>query len=184
MRITFDQSKAKFNESLEHFKNNLSSLRVGRGSLNMIEGIRAEVYGQAMPINQIASINMVDATLITLNVWDKNNISAVIKAIQSSDLGINPSQDGDNIRLPIPPLTEERRMEYIKLLHNKAEEARVSIRQIRKDVFDTIEEDKKKALYGEDEMLRMEKEVQKMVEDINNNIEEIVKDKEKELMQV
>lgn len=184
MRIAFNQAKDKFNESIERFKGNLSALRVGRGSLQMIESIRADVYGQTMPLNQIASINMVDATLITLSPWDKNNVSSIIKALQASDLGINPTQDGDNIRLPIPPLTEERRMEYIKLLHTKAEEAKVVIRQIRKDLFDTIEEDKKKSLYGEDEMLRMQKEVQKMVEESNSMVEDTVKEKEKELLQV
>ena len=184
MRITFNQAKIKFNESVDHFKSNLSALRVGRGSLQMIEGIRADVYGQSMPLNQLASINMVDPTLITLSAWDKNNIPSIIKAIQASDLGINPSQDGDTIRLPIPPLTEERRLEYIKVLHTKAEDAKVVIRQIRKDLFDTIEEDKNKSLYGEDEMVRMEKEVQKMVEETNEIVEKIVKEKEKELLQV
>jgi ribosome recycling factor len=184
MRIAFNQADSKFNEVVEHYKNNLGSLRVGRGSLQMIEAMRAEVYGQSMPLNQIASISMVDPTLITVSPWDKNNVSAIIKAVQSSDLGINPNQDGDTIKLPIPPLTEERRVEYVKVLHTKAEEARVAIRQIRKELMETIEEDKKNAVIGEDEMLRLEKEVQKKVDHANQTVDQIAKDKEKELMQV
>ena len=109
MRITFSQSDAKFYEALEFFKNQLGALRVGRGSLQMIEAIRAEVYGQAMPLNQIAAINMVDASLITVTPWDKNNIQAIVKAVQIANMGINPAVDSDTVRLPIPPLTEERR---------------------------------------------------------------------------
>jgi len=120
MRIPFSEADVKFDEATEHFKNNLSSLRVGRGAMQMIEGIRAEVYGQSMPLNQIAGIAMVDPTLITISPWDKNNIPAIIKAVQASELGINPNQDKDIIKLPIPPLTEERRLEFVKVLHTKA----------------------------------------------------------------
>jgi ribosome recycling factor len=184
MRITFAQSDAKFKESLEYFKNQLGALRVGRGSLQMIESVRAEVYGQAMPLNQIAGVNMVDASLITVTPWDKNNIQAIVKAVQSSNLGINPAVDGDTVRLPIPPLTEERRKEYIKLLNTKTEDAKVAVRQIRKDLMETIEEDKKQGAIGEDEMNRLEKEVQKKVDQANQEIEKTSKDKERDLLQV
>lgn len=184
MRITFAQSDAKFKEAFDFYKNQLGALRVGRGSLQMIETIRAEVYGQAMPLNQIAGINMVDATLITVTPWDKNNILPIVKAVQSANLGINPAVDGDTVRLPIPPLTEERRREYIKLLNTKTEEAKVAVRQIRKDLMETIEADKKQGLMGEDEMKRLEKEVQKKVDAANQDIEKISRDKEKDLLQV
>jgi len=184
MRIPFSEADVKFDEATEHFKNNLSSLRVGRGAMQMIEGIRAEVYGQSMPLNQIAGIAMVDPTLITISPWDKNNIPAIIKAVQASELGINPNQDKDIIKLPIPPLTEERRLEFVKVLHTKAEEAKVVIRQIRKDLMETIVDDKKQGLIGEDEMVRLQKEVQKKVDSANQLIEKTVKEKEKELMSV
>ena len=184
MRIQIGEADSKFSESIEFFKNNLGALRVGRGTLQMIESIKVEVYGQSMPINQIANMSMVDPTLVVVTPWDKNNIQSIVKAVQTSNLGINPHQDGDGVKLPIPPLTEERRMEYVKLLHEKTEEAKVSIRQIRKDLMDTIEDDKKNGLYGEDEMNRLEKEVQKKVDNVNSQVETISKDKEKELMQV
>lgn len=184
MRIPFKDADSKFHEALEHFKSQLTSLRVGRGSLQMIETIRAEVYGQAMPLNQIAGVNMVDATLITVTPWDKNNIQPIVKAVQASNLGINPAVDGDTVKLPIPQLTEERRLEYIKLLRDQIEAERVVVRQIRKDLMTTIDEDKKAGLMGEDEMLRLEKEVQKKVDAANLEIEKMGKEKEKELMQV
>lgn len=184
MRITFAQSDAKFQEALEFFKNQLGALRVGRGSLQMIESIRAEVYGQAMPLNQIAAINMVDASLITVIPWDKNNIQAIVKAVQAANLGINPAVDSDTVRLPVPPLTEERRKEYIKLLNTRSEEAKVAVRQIRKELMETVEDDKKQGLMGEDEMDRLEKEIQKKVDNANQEIEKFAKEKEKDLMQV
>ena len=184
MRITFVQSDAKFKESIEFFKSQFGSLRVGRGSLQMIEALRADVYGQAMPLNQIAGINMSDATLITVTPWDKGNLQAIVKAVQASNLGINPAVDGDTVRLPIPPLTEERRKEYIKLLNTKTEEAKVAIRQIRKDVMETIAEDGKQGLYGEDEQSRLEKDLQKKVDAANLEVEKLAKEKERDLLQV
>jgi ribosome recycling factor len=184
MSITFAQSDAKFHEATDFFKSHMQGLRVGRGSLQMVETIRAEVYGQSMPINQIAGINMVDSSLITVTPWDKSNLQAIVKAVQASNLGINPSIDGDTVRLPIPPLTEERRKEYIKLLGVKTEEAKVVVRQIRKELMESIELDKKNAKFGEDEMNRLEKEVQKKVDNANLEIEKMSKEKEKELLQV
>jgi ribosome recycling factor len=184
MKIPFNQADLKFDAAVDYFKNSLGVLRVGRGSLQMIENVRAEVYGQSMPINQLANISLVDASLITISPWDKNNVIPIIKAIQASDIGINPNQDGDSIRLPIPPLTEERRLEFIKILHTKTEEAKIAIRQIRKDIIDTIESEKKDAVIGEDEMERLEKELQKKVDDVNHQLSLISQEKEKELMQV
>jgi ribosome recycling factor len=184
MRIPFKDADTKFHEALEHLTSQLSSLRVGRGSLQMIETIRADVYGQSMPLNQIAGVNMVDATLITVTPWDKNNVQPIVKAVQTANLGINPAVDGDTIKLPIPPLTEERRLEHIKMLHEQMESEKVIIRQIRKDLMSTIEEDKKAGVMGEDEMLRLEKEVQKKVDAANLEIEKIAKEKEKDLMQI
>lgn len=184
MKLPFSQSDSKFQEAIGFFKNQLSSMRVGRGSLQLIEAIRAEVYGQSMPLNQIASVNMIDSSLVTVTPWDKSNLQAIVKAVQASNMGINPAIDSDSVRLPIPPLTEERRKEYIKILHTKSEEAKVTVRQIRKDLMETIEEDKKNGLMGEDEMTRLEKEVQKKVDATNQEIEKMAQEKEKDLMQV
>lgn len=185
MKIQFAQVDQKFAESLSFFKNELQSLRVGgRGSLQLIEAIKAEVYGQNMPIKQIANITMVDASLILVAPWDKSNMQSIVKAVQQSNLGINPLIDGDSVKLPIPPMTEERRKEYIKTVYQKLEEAKISIRQIRKEVLDTIAEDKKNSLITEDDEKRMEKELQNKVDKINQELEKLSKEKEVELSQV
>mgnify|MGYP002348113472 FL=1 len=137
-----------------------------------------------MPLNQIAGINMVDASLITVTPWDKSNLQAIVKAVQSSNLGINPSIDSDIVRLPIPPLTEERRIEYIKLLNTKTEEAKIVVRQVRKEINETIEDDKKQGVIGEDEMNRLQKELQKKVDATNQEIVKMAEEKEQDLMQV
>lgn len=184
MKIAFSQSDEKLKEAVDFYKNQLGALRVGRGSLQMVESLRAEVYGQSMPLNQIAGINMVDATLITVTPWDKSNLQAIVKAVQSSNLGINPTIDSDIVRLPIPPLTEERRKEYIKILNTKTEEAKIVVRQIRKEVNEAVEEDKKQGLIGEDEMNRLQKELQKKVDAANQEIAKLATEKEQDLLQV
>lgn len=184
MKITFDQADDKLKEALDFFKNQLVALRVGRGSLQMVESIRAEVYGQAMPLNQIAGINMVDASLITVTPWDKTNLQAIVKAVQASNLGINPTIDGDIVRLPIPPLTEERRKEFIKLLNSKAEDAKIVVRQVRKEVNESVEDDKKQGSIGEDEMKRLQKDLQKKVDATNQEIIDLASEKERDLLQV
>ncbi len=184
MKISFQEADQKLKDSVIFFKNQIGALRVGRGSLQMIESIRADVYGQSMPLNQIANINMMDATLVTVAPWDKNNIQAIVKAVQTSNLGINPSIDQDLVKLPIPPLTEERRKEYLKIANSKEEEAKIAVRQIRKDIIDSIEQDKKDGNIGEDEEKRMEKELQKKIDATNSEIELIIEEKQKELMAV
>jgi len=184
MKILFQNTDTKFHDVIDFYKNQISSLRVGRGSLQLIEAIRAEVYGQSMPLNQIANITMVDATLVIVSPWDKNNVQPIVKAVQVSNLGINPSIDQDKVKLPIPPLNEERRKEYLKLLNSKTEDAKHAVRDIRKDIIDTIDEDKKKGLIGEDEQTRMEKDLQKKVNNTNIEIHRINSEKENELMMV
>jgi ribosome recycling factor len=184
MKIPFEQADLKFNDTLEHLKSEMSAFRIGRGSLSMIEQIKAEVYGQLMPVNQIAAVNMVDSSLVTISPWDKNNLQSIVKAIQISNLGINPTIDQNLVRLPIPPLTEERRKEYIKLMHQKLEDAKLTVRQIRKDIIDDLEEKKKAGDMGEDDFDRKEKDLQKKVENTNLKIEQLGKEKEKEILQV
>jgi ribosome recycling factor len=127
---------------------------------------------------------MIDATLIVVTHWDKTNVQPIVKAVQVSNLGINPSVDQDKIKLPIPPLTEERRKEYLKLLNSETEEAKHSIRDIRKGVMDAIDEDKKEGNIGEDDHSRMAKDLQKKVDNANIEIEKLSTEKEKELMVV
>lgn len=184
MRIPFPEADKKFAECLDFFKKELQGFRVGRGSLQLIEAINCEVYGQFMPVKQLANINMADATLVTIAPWDKNNLQSILKAVQAANMGINPVIDGDIVRLPIPPMTEERRKEYIKALHEKLEATKITIRQIRKDILTGLEDDKKSGVLPEDDFTRMEKDLQHKVDNSNQSAERIAKDKEAELMQV
>src|SRR3989344_3491036 len=184
MKITFPESQSKLNEAAVFFQKELTALRVGRGSLQLIEGIQAEVYGQNMPLNQIANVSMVDASLVVVRPWDKNNLDAIRKALQLANLGINPSIDNDIVRLPIPPMTEERRLEYLKILKTKEEEARIHVRQVRKDVLLSLGEEKKSGTLTEDEYKRKQAELQEQVDKVNEQIANIAEEKESELMKV
>jgi len=184
MKIQFAQADEKFSETLDFLRKELQAFRVGRGSLQLIEGIKVEVYGQFMPIKQIANINMADATLVTIAPWDKGNLQAICKAVQTANIGINPVMDSELVRLPIPPMTEERRIEYVKLLHDKLEETKIAIRQIRKDIIDSLEDEKKAAILSEDTFDRFMKDLQHKVDTANTTAEKISKDKEGEIMQV
>src|SRR5690349_9281133 len=135
MKITFNQAQPKLNEVIEFLKKELGSIRAGRANPHLLDSVRAEVYGQMMPLNQLANINAVDATLLTVKPWDKSALEAILKGINQANLGLNPNIDGDQIRIAIPPLTEERRREYVKLMKAKMEEARIAARVIRKDVL-------------------------------------------------
>lgn len=184
MRIPFSEADKKFADALDFYKKELQSFRVGRGTLQIVEGINCEVYGQFMPVKQLANINMADATLVTIAPWDKNNLQAILKAVQTANMGINPVIDGDIVRLPIPPMTEERRKEFVKSMHEKLEATKVTIRQIRKDVLTGLEEDKKSGVLPEDDFDRMEKDLQHKVDNANQAAEHLAKEKEAELMQV
>ncbi|HEX9804580.1 MAG TPA: ribosome recycling factor [Candidatus Dojkabacteria bacterium] len=168
-------------QTLSHLKEELKKLRVGRANPDLIKDIKVEAYSTMMPMEQVANINVADATLLTVQPWDKTIIQSVVKAIQTSELGINPSVDGDLIRIPIPPLTQERREEYVKIMKQKLEEAKISVRQKRKEFIDGLESNKGAS---EDEIERDEKELQKIIDSTNSQIEEIGEAKEKDLLQV
>ncbi|KXK26655.1 MAG: Ribosome-recycling factor [candidate division WS6 bacterium OLB20] len=184
MSVTLDQAPKKFDEVASFLEKDLASMRAGRAQPQLLDSVRVDVYGQQMPVNQIGNITVVDATLMTVKPWDKNAIEPLMKALKESDMGIQPILDGDTIKLPIPSLTEERRKEYVKLMKAKAEEAHIAVRQVRKDVKDYLDEQKSKNLITEDDLERMEKELQKLVDDANERIATIAGDKEKELMTV
>ncbi len=182
MSINAAQTQQKLAEVFTFLEKELASMRAGRANIAMLDNIRVEAYGQKMPINQLANVSVVDASLITVKPWDKSTVDSVRKAINESDLGINAVADGDLIRLPIPPMTEERRVEYVKLMKAKLEEAKIAIRQVRKEVMDSIEADKKNI--GEDELERQEKDLQKHIDEANKKIEDLGAQKEKELLEV
>lgn len=181
-----DQEEAikKFESTINYLNKELGSIRAGRANPGLVENIKVNVYGSDMPINQLANISVVDSSLLTVQPWDKSVIDSVKKAIETADIGINPSVDGALIRLPIPSLTEERRKEFVKLMKQKLEDAKISIRQHRKDLLQNLAKEKKENSLSEDMCEVYEKELQKNVEAYNKKIDEIGSEKEKELMTI
>ena len=171
-------------KTIQSLKKDLSSLRTGRANSSMLDMIKVDVYGQLLPINQLGSISVPEARLITIQIWDQGNVNLVDAAIQKSDLGINPQIDGTLLRLRIPDLTEERRKDLIKVLKNIGEKNKVSIRNIRRDANDELKKKLKDKEISDDENKVFEKNIQKITDENIINIDKILEDKEKEILQV
>jgi len=174
----------KMDKAIEVFSKELSSLRTGRANIAMLDLIRVDVYGQQMPINQIGSITTPEPRMINIQVWDQNNVSLIDAAIQKSELGLNPQVDGQLIRLPIPELNEERRIELKKLIKSMGEKCKVSIRNIRRDANDELKKLLKAKEIGEDEEKSFEKNVQQITDKHISIVDEKVSTKEKEIMTI
>ena len=175
---------SKMEKTIQSFKKEISSLRTGRANPSMLDMIKVDVYGQLMPINQLATISVPEARLITIQVWDKANISLIDSSIQKSELGVNPQVDGQLIRIKIPDLTEERRKELIKVLKSMAEKGKVSIRNIRREANENLKKKLKEKSITEDENTTFEKQNQKLTDDHISTIDKITLDKEKEILQL
>ena len=175
---------SKMDKSIQSLKKDISTLRTGRANINMLDTIRVDVYGQLLPIDQVGTISVPEARLISIQVWDKANTNLIENAIQKSELGINPQIDGQIIRLRIPDLTEERRKDLIKVLKNMGEKGKISIRNIRREANEELKKKLKEKIISEDESKNFEKNIQKLT-DINiENIEKILSEKEKEIIQI
>ena len=175
---------SKMDKTIQSFKKEISTLRTGRANPNMLDTIKVDVYGQLMPIEQLATISVPEARLISIQVWDKANIPLIDSAIQKSELGINPQVDGQLIRLRIPDLTEERRKELIKILKSMGEKGKVSIRNVRREANEDLKKKLKDKIISEDENKNFEKNTQKLTDDNIQNLEKILSDKEKEILQI
>ena len=175
---------SKMEKSIQALKKDIATLRTGRANTNMLDTIKVEVYGQQMPINQIATVSVPEARLISIQVWDKENINLIESAIQKSELGINPQIDGQLIRLRIPDLTEERRNDLIKILKNMGEKGKVAIRNIRREANDELKKKLKEKTISEDENKNFEKNIQKLTDENIELIEKILSEKEKEISQI
>ncbi len=186
MSTEFNNSiySSKMEKTISSFNKDLITLRTGRANASMLDKIRVDVYGQQMPINQLATISVPESRLISIQVWDKGNCNLIDSAIQKSDLGINPQVDGQIIRLRIPDLTEERRKELIKILKNMGEKSKVSIRNIRREANDDLKDKLKEKKISEDENTNFEKNIQNITDDFIKKIEKIIEDKEKEILQI
>ena len=168
--------------AVESFKSDLSGLRTGRANVALLDPVTVEVYGANMPLNQVATVSAPEPRMLSVQIWDKSNIGPVDKAIRSAGLGLNPIVDGQNIRLPIPDLTEERRKELAKLAGQYAEKARIAIRNVRRDGMDSLKTDEKKNEISEDERKRLEAEVQKLTDDMIAEADAAAAHKEKEIL--
>ncbi|KQU62459.1 ribosome-recycling factor [Sphingomonas sp. Leaf339] len=168
--------------AIDALKHDLSGLRTGRASTTLLDPVNVEVYGSHMPLTQVATVSAPEPRMLTVQVWDKTNVSSVEKAIRSAGLGLNPINDGQTLRLPIPDLTEERRKELAKLASQYAEKARIAARNVRRDGMDSLKTDEKKNVFGEDERKRHETELQKVTDKTIADIDAASSSKEKEIL--
>jgi ribosome recycling factor len=176
--------KQQFEKAIEHLKQELSSLRIGRASTALVDNITIESYGSRMPISHVASINVTDVRTLTIQPWDKSNMAAIEKAIQISNIGINPVNDGVAIRLNIPPMTEERRKEMVKVVGQLEEQARVSIRNVREEIIKEVKKQEDDDLMTKDEVDDFKVALQEVIDSFNEKIKEVASAKEKEILTV
>jgi ribosome recycling factor len=179
-----EKKKADFEKSMDYFKEELAKLRTGRASIGLVDGLLVDYYGSKSPLKQVASITIPEPRTIMISPWDRDNLVNIEKAIRESQLNLNPVNDGVAVRINLPALNEERRKELVKLLNQKAEEARVSIRKTREEVWEEIQEQEKSGRIGEDDKFSGKDKLQKVVDEYNGKIEDIRKKKEEEIMTV
>lgn len=178
------EAVTKVQNAIEHLKKDLSSIRAGRANPSLIEDISVEAYGERMKLLEVGTIAVPQSSLLTIQVWDQSVVKAVEKAISEANLGINPSVDGNVVRLAIPPLTQERREEFAKMSHQKGESSRIEIRQIRQDTRDSWKALQESGEISEDELFRREKLLQDVLDKTNFQIDQLVKEKQEELIQI
>lgn len=177
-------TQSKVGKAIEAFQREMARVRTGRASLVMLEDVRVDYYGQLVPLNQVATLAIPEARLITIAPWESNQISAIEKAIEKANIGVNPVNDGKIVRIPIPSLTEERRKELVKTIKHYAEETRVAIRHIRREILDEVKKIEKGGKMTEDDSKRISTQIQKVVDESVARVDEAVAKKEKEVMQV
>ena len=178
-----NETRSTMDKSIEFCKNQLGKIRTGRASASLVDGTKIDYYGQMTPLEQTASISTPDARTIMIQPWDRNQLQNIEKAIRQADLGFNPQNDGNVIRIPVPPLTEERRKEYVKLCKKYGEDSKIGIRNIRRDMMDMLKQGEKDKDFSEDEKKRGEEEVQKITDEYVSKVDELVEKKEKQLME-
>lgn len=184
VKETLHAAEQRMKKSLEIIQNELASVRTGKATTALLDGIKVESYGQLVPLKQVGNVSVKDSKTLMVQLWDKEVVANVEKAIRESGMGLNPAAEGQSIRVPIPPLTEERRREYVKLVKKFAEEAKVSLRNIRRDAIQTIEKAQKEKAITEDDKNRGKKDADSLTQRYEKLIEETVAKKEKEIMEV
>jgi len=183
LKETYVQLKTRMDKAVEDFRREMSATRTGRANVHMLDTVSVDYYGTITPLNQLATVHA-EAQMITVQAWDTSQLGAIEKAIRSADLGLNPMNDGKLVRVPVPPLTEERRKEMVKHLHKVLEEHRTAVRNIRRDGNDAIKKAMKDKKITEDDEKRALEEIQKLTDDEIKKMEEMSKGKEKEVMEI
>lgn len=178
------QGKARMEKAVEDFRKDLASVRTGRANVALLDAIRVDYHGTPMPINQLGTLNVPDAATIVISPWDPGAVAPIDKAIRTSDLGLNPSNDGKVVRVPIPPLTEDRRKDLVKHVHKVLEEHRTAIRNIRRDLKEAVEKLEKEKKISEDDRKRSLDELEKLTHSETKKIEDLSAAKEKEVLEI
>lgn len=176
--------KRRMNGAIEVLRSEFSGLRTGRASTGLLEPVTVDAYGSRMPLGQVGTVGVPDARMLTVQVWDKELVGAVEKAIREAGLGLNPSNDGNLVRVPIPELSEERRTELVKIAHKYSEQARIAVRNVRRDGMDNLKRIEKASEISQDEQRAWADDFQKLTDEVIKNIDEALAAKEKEIMQV
>jgi ribosome recycling factor len=178
------KANEKMNNAVEAFKKDLATFRTGRASLSILDNIRVDYYGSHVPLNQVATLGIPEPRTITIQPWEQKMVGEIQRAIMKSDLGLTPINDGKTIKINIPPLTEERRKQLVKVVRKRAEEARVAVRNIRRDIIEEIKKAEKDKKLSEDDSRKIQDEIQKITNSFIEKIDKILEQKEKEIMEV
>ncbi len=177
-------AQTKMDQSIDSFKHNLTKIRTGRANPAILDSVQVDYYGSFMPINQVANVTLLDARTISIQPWEKGMGAKIEKAIRESDLGLNPASQGDLIRVPMPPMSEERRKDMTKLVRNEGESAKIAVRNLRRDANEAVKKLVKDKLASEDDQKRAEADIQKATDVHIIGIDRLIADKEKEIMAV
>jgi ribosome recycling factor len=178
------QSESKMQKAIESLKTNLAKIRTGRAHVGILDHIRVDYYGSGVPLSQVANVSLADARTVAVQVWEKKMVTVVEKAIRDSDLGLNPATNGDVVRVPMPPLTEQRRKELAKVVKQEGEDSKIVVRNVRRDANNALKEALKGKTVSEDEEKRAQDDVQKLTDKYIGEVDKAVADKEKDIMSV
>jgi ribosome recycling factor len=184
MNAIIKDAKSRMDKTIEAFRDEISKIRTGKATTALLDGIKVDYYGTQTPLSQVGNVTVLDAHSLSVTPWDKNMVSVIDKAILTAELGLNPISDGTNIRIPIPPLTEERRKELVKLVKKFGEDFKVALRNVRRDANDHLKKAEKDKELSEDQRHDAEDDIQKLTDEHTKLIDEIIKHKEGEIMEV
>ena len=184
MNAHLTDAKSRMDKSLESLRQELAKIRSGKATTALLDGIRVDYYGNQVPLNQVGNVSVLDAHTLSITPWEKQMVQVIDKAILEANLGLNPISDGTNLKIPIPPLNEERRKELVKLTKKFGEDCKVAIRNVRRDANDHLKKDEKDKKLSEDQLKDAEDEIQKLTDTHTKLVDDILKHKEKEIMEV